>query len=62
MDASLTASILDFLAARLGLGDSDACDPLPSDGEPLRGADRPFLVRWLLSPWSEISGVGGELN
>ena len=50
MDASLTASVLNFLAARLGLGDSEACDPSPCNGEPLGCAARTFLVRLLLSP------------
>lgn len=50
MDASLTASDFDFLTARLGLGDSEACDPSPSDGEPLACAVRMCFVRLVLSP------------
>lgn len=60
MDASLTASDLDFFALRLGLGELDPCEP--HDGEPLAGVCLMVLVLLPLVPVSEASGVGGDPN
>lgn len=60
MDASPTASVLDFFVLRLGLGELDACER--SDGEPSTGMCTSLLVRLARVPASEASGAGGEPN
>lgn len=60
MDASPTASVLDFFTLRLGLGELDPCEP--TDGEPVAGVCFAVLARLPLVPASEASGVGGEPN
>lgn len=60
MDASPTASDLDFFALRLGMGELDPCEP--NDGEPLAGVCLTVLVLLPLVPVSDASGVSGDPN